>query len=175
MLAVECSALGVERRPSTIKHDNAGMGLFAGRNFGKDEVVGYYYGSLLYMNLGKSRNSKKTVGKGFMKVNQEKFHKWALEVTGKGGMDWEGQKISIWIVPGPNCAMRYINDPRYLKSDRTPKKNRTRRANVVFSTPERTLRPSTIVHHNAQTVVALRNIVKGEELFVKYGTKYQMD
>jgi len=39
MLAVECSALGVERRPSTIKHDNAGMGLFAGRNFGNPGTV----------------------------------------------------------------------------------------------------------------------------------------
>ena len=46
MLAVECSNLGVERRPSTIQHEHAGMGLFVGRNFGKDEVIGFYYGSL---------------------------------------------------------------------------------------------------------------------------------
>ena len=112
MLAHECCVLGVQRRPSTIKHDFSGMGLFAGRDFGKHEIIGCYYGSLLYIDLNSSANSRKTVGNGFMKVNSKIFGKWALEITDAGGMNWRNKKLIIWIVPRPVCAMRYINDPR---------------------------------------------------------------
>ena len=42
VLAHECCTLNVQVRLLRIQHEYAGLGLFAGKNFGKGEVVGYY-------------------------------------------------------------------------------------------------------------------------------------
>ena len=80
----------------------------------------------------------------------------------------------MWIVPGSMCAMRYINDPRYLDEDRTPRNKRDRKANVEFYHGDEALRPTTIVHHTAQEIWASRNIVVGEEFYVDCGSEYVM-
>lgn len=51
-----------------------------------------------------------------MEVTAESFRRWAVELN-ENVSDNEGQKHSVWVVPSPFCAMRYINDPRYLEGD----------------------------------------------------------
>jgi len=174
LLAHECSKMGVQVRPSEIKSEHAGLGLFAARPFGAEEIVGYYYGSLLYLDLLHSRNRRKVVGKGFMKVNESIFAKWALEITDPGGMMVNNKKMSVWIVPGPMCAVRYINDPRYLPSDRTPKSKRSRAPNVEFFREDNTFSANQVALHTVQCVKTLRNIAVGEEFYLDYGSDYNM-
>lgn len=160
-------------RRSTIEHENAGKGLFASRKFGEREVIGSYYGSLVYADLGQELQSTKRYGEGYMEVTAESFRKWALDLNEKVS-DSKGQTHSVWVVPAPFCAMRYINDPRYLQGDKAKLETRRvspRRANVEFkaaSTKSRT----DYRKHGVLQVVALRNIRVGEELFVEYGGKY---
>ena len=174
MLAMECCSLGVQVRPSLIDHDYAGDGLFANRTFGKGELVGTYYGTVVYTDMTMASQKHRSIGKGFMRVDSETFTKWAMEVTEGEGVVVDGRKRLVFIVPGPHCAMRYINDPRYRKNDRAPKKKRTRIANVAFQLKERdtVTSPSLLVHHGFLEVRTTQDVWKGQEFYGSYGPSF---
>lgn len=54
-----------------------------------------------------------------MAVSVETFEKWVLEVP-KRVKDRNKIERSVWIVPHPFCAKRYLKDERYLPGDRAP-------------------------------------------------------
>lgn len=56
------------------------MGLFSWNNFVIDTVIGYYYGSLVYANIGGRPQQNRTRGEGIMGVKVEYFEKWAIFV-----------------------------------------------------------------------------------------------
>lgn len=51
VLVVDCGSFCVKSKASHILHDSVGRGVSSGRPFGAGEIVGYYYGALVYLNL----------------------------------------------------------------------------------------------------------------------------
>ena len=76
-------------------------------------MVGYLYGTLLYDDPTTGPSSQASVyGEGTMAVTVNELHTMCLQLvlnvpSGKG----------IWIYPAPFCAMRFINDGRYLSNE----------------------------------------------------------
>ena len=80
----------------------------------------------------------------------------------------------MWIVPAPMCAMRYINDPRYMVNDKAPARGRTRAANIRFAPPPDNFTPNVISDYRTQPLTALRNVTAGEEFYIDYSSRYIM-
>jgi len=113
--ASELSVLYLELRPFTIP--GAGKGLFTTRPIRKGEQIGYYYGTLVYDNIGiGSRTTTATYGSGVLAFHASTFNKWAFESRYKA-MDRNNNQYPVWIYPAPFCAMKYINDPRHVDPD----------------------------------------------------------
>lgn len=80
LLAVEYATLGVQFRTSTVQYPDAGLDSFAAGNFGKGELLGNYYGTLVDADLGRDTQKNKTYGDGIMDVTVANFDKWALDL-----------------------------------------------------------------------------------------------
>ena len=172
MLALECSHHGVQRRPSLIKHDSAGWGLFAARDFDVGERVGFYYGTLVYVDMGTASYKNKSVGKGFMRVDQKTFSTLALDITGGEGVDVDGKNTKMFIVPGPHCATRFINDPRVLSGENRDTTQPTRVANCKFDQKSDILSASSVSHYGLLDVRTTKKVRKGAEFYIPYGNTF---
>ena len=171
----ECLHLGVSLRPSTIKSEKAGLGVFATRNFDRDEVVGYYYGALVYGDLAIDRKLTKRYGEGVLSVSSNDFSKWAAELT-YNFKSTDGKRHKGWIAPTPWCVMRYINDPRYLADDkatRQEKRDNRRTANCAFTQKGKASINRHYEQYDVLRIVAATQILCGSELFIDYGQSYQ--
>ena len=174
LLSFELSRLNLEVRPSSIS--GAGNGLFATRAFAERELVGYFYGTLVYEDLSTASGHRPSVyGEGSMAVPVKEFQKWCLQLrmTGPDGNP-------IWIYPAPFCAMRYINDARYLvgepgrpTDDRLAQNPHVyRQNNVEFFDPSHKNNRSDIGRYTLVRVRTLSKIKAGDELLVDYGSGY---
>ena len=178
--ALEAAQRGVCIGESTIKHEEAGLGLFTARPFVKDETIGYYYGALVYGHIGERAAKTKTYGEaGELGVTPPEFSKYQMRMKVqsagiKSGGSATPQK-EVYIVPR-FCVFRMINDPRYLEDDEERLAVSTgeihgRQANAVFET-SRVRSIEQLSSHQSIEVVALRDIEAGEELFASYGDDY---
>lgn len=177
LLAVECSAIGVTLKKSSIQHPNAGRGVFAARPIGKGTVVGYYYGSLVYEDLSAAGSRLKTYGENIMKVTKATFSKWANRLP-ETATDRNMVEHPVWIVPAPFCAMHFVKDGRYLSGDEAPeaeKLGKERKNNVEFYQTESPSSATSFRSYKILAVRALRNVRYGEELFVDYGNNYDFE
>jgi len=175
LFAKECVNLGLTVKDSRIAHPDAGKGLFAMRNFGRGEVIGHYYGSLVYSDLTRQPRSMKTYGEGYMAVTMEVFSSWAMQIK-DDVKDKDGHVHQVWVVPAPFCTMRYINDARYLPGDRASdeeKSERPRKPNVLFEQNDVGSSATELYKHTLLKVKATRNISANEELYANYGASYQ--
>ena len=181
----EANQLGLILKRSNIKHEKSGMGVFAGRTIKMGEIVGYYYGTLVYHNLFKRKQVTKTYGNGVLAVTTERYRNYALQLTVKTeNFDkvrdrMEDGFLSVCIVPAPFCVMGYVNSPEYCRRDKDYKDfqdgklKKARKANCEFFHKE-VQSPKELHSHILQEVRALRNIALGEELYVKYATHTDM-
>lgn len=174
LLAHELCVLNVYKGPSLIEHPTVGDGLFAGRNFAKGEIVGFYYGTLLYVDMDKPRNRNKIIGYGSMAVDASDFSKWALRITHGRGIVIDKKPRHIWIVPARFCAMRFVNDPRYLADEKVPPLGQRRTANAIFEQKSAILRPGDVGNHTIEVVRTIRDVRRGEEFLTDYGNDYIM-
>ena len=106
--------LKVQLRPSSINHPSAGLGLFADADFDKGRTIGYYYGALVYGDIGSDRRETKLYGEGVLACSSNDFDKWSAHINYKF-VSREGEVYTAYICPAPWCVVRYINDPRYQK------------------------------------------------------------
>ena len=186
LLHVDAAANGVMIARSGINHSNAGLGCFAARPFEKDELIGCYYGTLVYANLiDRVRTPRKEYGKGVMMVSRETFQTYAFQVytnrvtTGfEAVTDLTDGRVSIHIVPPVFCSMRYINDARYLDGD-SDRHTRTdvgaRAPNVMYKQSRVEVKsPKHLEKNNIIEVRALEKINIGEELLGDYGSGYAL-
>ena len=177
LLAAECSGLHDRIKPSTIQHPHVGLGVFATKSFAKGTVVGYYYGSLVYGDLAHNHRVRRRYGTGIMSVSSEDYSKWALQID-FDFIDSRNQKHIGYICPGEFNAMRYINDARYTDGDREKQKfedgslQHPRAVNVEYILNQRFNHPIQFESYTAIGVVAVQDILAGQELFLNYGTKY---
>lgn len=70
-LAVYCNAIGAARKKSDILHGDTGRGMFAALPVGKESIVGYYDGLLVYENLRYSGSRFKTYAESKIGVTRE--------------------------------------------------------------------------------------------------------
>ena len=186
LLQADCANNGVIVMKSTVNHPNAGRGCFAARSFQEGELIGCYYGTLVYHNLfHRTRAPRKEYGHGVMTVNRMTFMTYAFRVlksknaTGFSTVtDLTDGRSSIHIVPPPFCSMRYINDARYIQGDpdkQTFTDGGGRTANVLYAQSARDVKtPKDLERNDIIEVRAARQINPGEELFGDYGSGYLM-
>lgn len=68
-------------RATSIKDPRSGLGVFTSKRIGSGEVIGNYYGTLLYENLSVcSINIPAVYGEGMVSVPVSNFMKWALNL-----------------------------------------------------------------------------------------------
>ena len=180
LLSVEAQARGVYVAKSRIRHPRAGDGLFAGRQFGKGDVIGFYYGTIVYENIGDTPS--RGYGHGCFRTNGELFAKYSMEVIVSprctyDGKDGKPERVrQAYIVPLPCCVCSKINDARYVPGDLDRGEDRmTRKPNVVFrQQPDPVERCKDLDSYDLIRVVATRHIVEEEEFYVDYGTNYNL-
>lgn len=104
LLSVDCGACGIVLKPSKIMHDSDGCGVFVGRPFGTRQIVGYCYGTLVYSNLTKQKQARKTYVDGIMSVSVADFNTWGFKLP-KKSRDGAENKIGALTVPAPSCCI----------------------------------------------------------------------
>ena len=176
LLGVEAAAKSFIVTKSTIRHQNAGKGVFATRTIAKNEEILTYYGTVVYSDLGLEKAENKSYGNGVLGIRKGHFRNRAIELKSHA-LDSNGVKHKVFIVPAQFCVASYINDPRYLPGDEEEsmhQKENRRAPNVRFlenTTGDRASR-SKLGSHRLVCIEALRQIRIGEEIFVDYGAEF---
>ena len=164
--------------PSTVKHVGAGRGVFTTRSVGKGTVVAYFYGTLVYSDLGSGDNTMREYGSGIMSVTQAEFRKYAIDSDVKANFGERTGLRSIYITPAKFCTARYINDPRYLDGDGDKEEHErqgyVRKANVEVNWNKARTRDN-VSRYEFLQITATRNISRGDELFLDYATEHVME
>lgn len=173
LLSHECVVYGVHIKPSTIPHPQAGMGCFASQEFTEGDVIGYYYGTLVYQFMVDMVNARGVHGEGLMAVTREQFHTSAIRLATDISSS-DGILHTVWMVPAKFACLRFMNDPRCLPdevvpADETHTERRCENVKFVDIGSGR----SDYTMYDAVSVRATRNIVPVEELFVDYGKDYE--
>lgn len=174
LLAVKCGALEVTLSKPLINHSQAGTGIFTARWFGKGDVVGQYYGSLVYDNMILRHRTTRTYGELSLQVTQETCCKGSNCIP-EMVKDEEVNEHAVWIVPAPFCAMLYINDILHLPGDATPEAEQVRQVHkndVDFYQTWSLDSASDLTSSGILAVHCKRNIDWVEELYLDYGSLY---
>lgn len=87
--------------------------VFAALPVGKGEIVIYYYGLLVCEYLSFSGTHFKTFEESVVKVTIDTFMKWMSRIP-ETATDRHIVQHSVWKVPAPFCAIRYVENRRYL-------------------------------------------------------------
>lgn len=185
LMITDYTNAGVFLAPSTIKHERAGMGVFASRTFAKGDRICSFFGTLVYHDLSlRGHVVHKTYGEGILGVTAKRFTAYSIQIMISGNAfshikgSSQGKK-PIFIVPAPFCVAGYINDMRYHPNDeeydlyldnaRDKTIGNIRKANARFT-------QSTPVHHPSQLtdtdlihIEANELINPGAEIFIYYG------
>lgn len=106
-MALDSSAQRITGKKSTISNSGAGLEVFASRTIGNDEVVEYYYGSVVYVKLHKVRKKRNTCGEGVTQVTPETIRQCTNELM-ETPIDEDGTGHKLWTVSARICAMSYI-------------------------------------------------------------------
>jgi DNA modification methylase len=155
--AIDCAHFGVIVKPSSIL--SAGDGLFAARGIRKGDRVGWYNGTLVYRDLsGNDISNEKLYGPRFLWCSVGRFKKYGLQTASKK----EGKPV--FVVPHEFCSATMINDPRPGPGEQGTV---SRKANVVFREADE--ERCTVVDPFFVEIIAQRDIVEDEELFIDYG------
>ena len=174
--AYECMNWNIRIKKSTIKHPHSGLGVFAKKGFKTGDIIGYYYGTLVYGDLDKAHRVRKRYGEGLMSVSSDEYRKWALQLK-YPFTDARNKKHTGYICPGPFNAMRYTNSFEYIEGD--PEKEaydkktllNPRCANCQYKLIN-TQRTFLYEKYTACPIQATRDILPGEELLLDYGDSY---
>lgn len=76
-------ALWIVVAPSEIEHPIAGRDVFAARAFGEGDIVGEYYGALIYGKGNATPRTNEHVGEGHFRAFADTFRKFAVRLKGK--------------------------------------------------------------------------------------------
>lgn len=104
----------------------------------------------------------------------KKFLKGVNKLSGKV-LKKDGLDCRVWRVPEPFCAMRCINDARYMSKDTTLEAGRLSKlweSNVQFLRGWLLSFPKNLTSFRSLNVKALRNLALNEELLLYYENKH---
>lgn len=114
---------------------------------------------------------------GVMRVTVVDFSMWAIQSERKI-VEAYGKSPMIWIVSSPWCDTRFINDPRYIPTDVESSESRAktqRTGTSSFKICEDPRTPEQHVYYKVLSVIATRNIQRGQDIFASYGPSYIFD
>lgn len=74
---------------SRTRHPIAGLGVFAARMFREGDVIGPYYGMIVYQDLSSRQSTREVYVDGVLEVDVEGFFRHALELRVQGRR-WTG-------------------------------------------------------------------------------------
>jgi len=184
LLQVEAAAFNLVLAPSRIKHPRAGTGVFAAKTFDPDDIVCYYYGTMVYNDLESERSKTKRYGdQGTMGVSAQRFRDYAFQIKTSGAsfnavQNYRYGDRSVFVVPPPFCVGSYINDYRYeegdedyeaAKDEQNPLPDK-RVPNVrVYQQTHPLSRIPPLLRSDFLYVKAIDRITQGEELLMDYG------
>lgn len=77
---VYCATFGVTVKSSNIQHDSVGRGVFSGQPVVAGEIVGDFYGILVYLNLTTREQVREIYNDCIMIFAVEKFSTWSFNV-----------------------------------------------------------------------------------------------
>lgn len=100
-------------RISLIQQLPPDLDIFVERGGGQGVVVGYYNGSMVYVELYCRQNVTLIYGERLVEVTRETFQILAIHLHEKVG-DRDYVDENVWIVPASFCAFHYINNGRDL-------------------------------------------------------------
>lgn len=92
------------------------LGWFATGAIPKENILGYYHGSLVQTVKTGKQVKRNTHDNGVMQVAAKRLRKYMNEIPEKLA-DKEGADQKVWIIRAPLCVMRHINDARYFSED----------------------------------------------------------
>lgn len=72
-------------------------GCFSAQNFGKVELVGHSFGTVLYRDF-EGESAAGVYGEGIMAVSSKKFQTWAIELFQEENCS-DGRVHSVWRLP----------------------------------------------------------------------------
>lgn len=181
LLSADLSAYGLLVSKSTIRHEHAGMGCFAAKNFDEGDVICHYYGTLTYHDLV-SRSGNGEYGMGHLSVDKNAFQINAFQIrTGRDASafnavtDLMDGRAAICTTAPMFCAARYINDARYLQGDLDkdmPTVDRRSPNVMAIQDPLPVITTAHLLPNKLITYMATRPVNVGEELFVDYAKDY---
>ena len=177
LLAHECTQRNIFIKKSLINSPLSGLGVFAGKTFAEGDIIGFYYGGIVYGDIGKKVMLSRTYGEGVLAVNPSQFNKWSISIRHEF-ISTNGDKFCGWIFPAPFCASRYINDARYHESDKsTPdeRKKNPRTSNVEFVVDRKARLNRDFERYNVVSIKTTRTVKVGEELYMDYGIDYNFE
>lgn len=140
--------------------------------FGKRIVIGYYR-NMMFTNLYGYQSLEKRYGESVMSGSFKAFQTYAVHIYGV--KDSNGKSCNAWVVLALFNPHPFVNEPRYLERDRSPRMAREanrRKESLEFV---QTIGQDSSYHLKRRDVMCvgtLRNIARSEELFVEYGTPY---
>jgi len=186
LLQADAAACGVFVSDSQIRHPKAGRGCFAARTFMEGDVIGHYFGTLVYHDLTKRSTVSKEYGEGILAVTKTSFltNAFQARMSSRATAFHEitelvDGKKALFIVPPSFSAMRYINDARYLRGDgeENIRSTQQRSANVHYvhalgGSQGGVRNPADLQRYDLIEVRATRLINPGDELLGDYGDGY---
>lgn len=174
LLACEGVAYGLGVSRSLIKHKDAAVGVFARRTILPNEVVCYFYGTLVYQDMS-GMNKYTQYGTGIMSIRPKRFSRYAIELDTSVNDTNHVLKKSIYICPAPFCIGGHINDPSYRKDDEDYKSRNAksaRRANVIAKPVANYVHRSELRSYGCLEITCTQTIKPNEELYMSYGNSY---
>jgi hypothetical protein len=179
LLAYELAYLHLQLRESKIP--GAGKGVFTTEPLGAGDHIGFFYGHLIYDNvgIGAEKDSLENIGEGVLAVPVKEFSKWSADLPYKASINNSteaGDQTDVWVYPVPFCAMRYINDPRVLQATATENNNppppQPEKCNVKWKVVDK--QPTNVGFQDPSiiSIVAINNIAPGSELYLDYGNAF---
>jgi len=170
LLAVDAMYQKVYVAPSSIP--NAGNGLFSRDGFEVGDLVGYYYGSLVYSNLYNSKRSSH--GRDATAFSTTRFRDYALQIkhADRSCLIPSARKLPIFLIPFEFCVCAMINDPKRISSVESMEAD-FREPNVDFECPDEDIIDVDMLQkYSTVRIIATRPISPNEELLLDYGPEY---
>lgn len=180
---IEAAKYGLMLSTSSIKHPEAGLGVFAAKTFREGDEICPYYGTLVYHYLGERKEKTKTYGEGILGVNVQRYKQYSLQFHTQGATfanvrDQIDGKKAVCVVAAPFCIAGYINCHHYHEHDDDYNKAigedfdpgfSKRKPNVAYVSRSKVIRRASELIEYDQFVLEANTLINpGDELFADY-------
>lgn len=127
LLSHKFNVYGVHMKPFTIAHPQAEMGCFANQDFIEQDVIGYYYGRLVYQFTVDPLSACSVHGADVMAVTCGQCHTSSIRVENEVS-SLDGILQAVCLMHARFACPHLMNNPRFLSSEIDPSDGRPKEA-----------------------------------------------